>query len=266
MIAAYQAGNWIMIAPRDGMVVLNLSNGQAMRHVAGWLAGFPVVVGPILLFLALEQGTAFATQAAGAALSALLAMIAFSVAYTHAAQRLAWPGALAVATLVWAVLAGAITRMPPSLGLSVACAAGGLLLAPRLFPRVGDLPAAPAPRSDKLPYRMLAGAALTLAVTLLASTVGERWSGMLAVFPVLGSVLAVFSHQSHGVAFTTVLLRSLSTGLYSFAAFCLVLAVALPKLGMLAFALAVAVSMLVLGLSKRLLARNTLAATAGQRP
>ena len=38
MIAAYQAGNWIMIAPRDGMVVLNLSNGQAMRHVAGWLA------------------------------------------------------------------------------------------------------------------------------------------------------------------------------------------------------------------------------------
>ena len=34
MIAAYQAGNWIMIAPRDGMVVLNLSNGQAMRHVA----------------------------------------------------------------------------------------------------------------------------------------------------------------------------------------------------------------------------------------
>ncbi|RBJ78241.1 hypothetical protein C3L29_027705 [Pseudomonas sp. MWU12-2534b] len=246
--------------------LISLASRRWGPNVAGWLAGFPVVVGPILLFLALEQGTAFATQAAGAALSALLAMIAFSVAYTHAAQRLAWPGALAVATLVWAVLAGAITRMPPSLGLSVACAAGGLLLAPRLFPRVGDLPAAPAPRSDKLPYRMLAGAALTLAVTLLASTVGERWSGMLAVFPVLGSVLAVFSHQSHGVAFTTVLLRSLSTGLYSFAAFCLVLAVALPKLGMLAFALAVAVSMLVLGLSKRLLARNTLAATAGQRP
>lgn len=246
--------------------LISLASRRWGPNVAGWLAGFPVVVGPILLFLALEQGQAFATHAALAALSAVLAMIAFSVAYTHAAQRLAWPAALAIATLVWAVLASAIAQVPASLGFSMLCAASALLLAPRLFPRVGDLAAAPAPRSDKLPYRMLAGASLTLAVTLLASTVGERWSGMLAVFPVLGSVLAVFSHQSHGVAFTTVLLRSLTTGLYSFAAFCLVLALALPTLGMLAFGLAVAVSMLVLGLSKRLLARNALGDVAGQRP
>ncbi|AXK56859.1 MULTISPECIES: hypothetical protein [Pseudomonas] len=248
------------------LLLISLASKRWGPNVAGWLAGFPVVVGPILLFLALEQGPVFATHAAVAALSALFAMIAFSVAYTHAAQTLAWPGALSIATLVWVLLASVIAQVPPSLGFSIFCAASALLLAPRVFPRVKTVPALPGTQSDKLVYRMLAGALLTLAVTLLASTVGERWSGMLAVFPVLGSVLAVFSHQSHGVAFTTVLLRSLSTGLYSFAAFCLVLALALPKLGMLAFGLAVAVSMLVLGLSKRLLARSTISCAARQHP
>ncbi len=231
------------------LLLISLASKRWGPNVAGWLAGFPVVVGPILLFLALEQGPVFATHAAVAALSALFAMIAFSVAYTHAAQTLAWPGALSIATLVWVLLASVIAQVPPSLEFSIFCAASALLLAPR----VKTVPALPGTQSDKLVYRMLAGALLTLAVTLLASTVGERWSGMLAVFPVLGSVLAVFSHQSHGVAFTTVLLRSLSTGLYSFAAFCLVLALALPSLGLWAFVLGVTVSMLVLALSKRLL-------------
>ena len=57
---------------------------------------------------------------------------------------------------------------------------------------------------------------------------------------------------------------SLTTGLYAFAAFCLALALALPPLGMLAFAVALAASMLVLGLSKRLL-RATVQEPAGRR-
>nr|BFD41150.1 hypothetical protein FFPRI1PSEUD_26490 [Pseudomonas sp. FFPRI_1] len=235
------------------LLLISLAGKRWGPNVAGWLAGFPVVVGPILLFLALEQGQAFAAHAAVAALSAVFAMIAFSVAYSHAAQTLAWPGALAIATLVWALLATAIAQVPASLGFSIFCAASALLLAPRAFPKVSSGPALPAATSDRLAYRMLAGALLTLAVTLLANHVGERWSGMLAVFPVLGSVLAVFSHQSQGAAFTTLLLRALSTGLYSFAAFCLVLALALPALGLAAFVLGVAVSMLVLALSKHLL-------------
>ena len=237
--------------------LISLANRRWGPSVAGWLAGLPVVVGPILLFLALEQGQDFAAQAAVAALSALFAMVAFSVAYARAAQHLAWPGALAVAILVWALLATAIAQVPTSLGFSVVCALSALILAPRLFPAVGTLAVSPGPGSDKLPYRMFAGALLTLAVTWLASTVGQQWSGLLAVFPVLGSVLAVFSHQRHGPAFTTVLLRALATGLYSFAAFCLVLALALPHLGLVAFVVAVLVSMAVLGISKRLLAGRT---------
>ena len=106
------------------------------------------------------------------------------------------------------------------------------------------------------------GAALTLVVTILASTVGERWSGLLAVFPVLGSVMAVFSQQTRGPAFTAALLRATATGMYSFSAFCLVSALTLPSMGLSGFVVGVAVSVAMLGVTRRLLARPVAKAQA----
>jgi len=37
-IACRQAGNWLFAAPRDGMTLLNRSNGQQRRFFASWLA------------------------------------------------------------------------------------------------------------------------------------------------------------------------------------------------------------------------------------
>lgn len=106
--------------------------------------------------------------------------------------------------------------------------------------------------------RMLAGACLTVAVTLVAGTVGYQWSGLLAVFPVLGIVLAVFSHRTQGPAFAAALLRGMATGLYSFIAFCFVLSGALPRVGVLfAFAIAVLASVIVQFASKRYLSGFT---------
>jgi hypothetical protein len=67
--------------------------------------------------------------------------------------------------------------------------------------------------------------------------------------------MAVFSQQTRGPAFTAALLRATATGMYSFAAFCLVLALALPYIGLSAFALGVAVSVAMLGVTRQLLAR-----------
>ncbi|MCU1761922.1 hypothetical protein NTD84_19650 [Pseudomonas sp. 14P_8.1_Bac3] len=239
------------------LLLISLAGKRWGPSVAGWLSGLPVVVGPILFFLAIEQGEVFAAQSATAALSAMFAMIAFCVTYAQVAQRAGWPWALAVAMLVWTTVAVVLSVIPPSLTFSVITAATALLAAPYLFPAVRPIIAGPAPKSDKLLLRMIAGALLTLAVTWLASTVGERWSGLLAVFPVLGSVMAVFSQQTRGPAFTAALLRATATGMYSFAAFCLVLALALPVMGLSGFALGVAVSVAMLGITRRLLAKPT---------
>ncbi|WP_309675268.1 hypothetical protein [Pseudomonas sp.] len=237
------------------LLLISLAGKRWGPSVAGWLSGLPVVVGPILFFLAVEQGPEFAAQSATAALSAMFAMIAFCVTYAQVAQRAKWPWALVISLVVWATAAVVLSLIPPSLVFSVIAAATALLAAPYLFPSVQPIVSGPTAKSDKLLWRMIAGALLTLAVTLLASTVGERWSGLLAVFPVLGSVMAVFSQQTRGPAFTAALLRATATGMYSFAAFCLVLGLALPGMGLNAFALGVAVSVGMLGVTKRLLAK-----------
>ncbi len=124
-----------------------------------------------------------------------------------------------------------LARLPTSTPLSLGLAASALLVAPTLFPAQRELVAARNMSLAELALRALAGALLTLAVSLSAARIGSAWSGLLTTYPVLGSVLAVFSHRNHGAAFVTVLLRSMATGMYSFATFFLTLALLLAEYG-----------------------------------
>ncbi|MFS2139700.1 hypothetical protein [Duganella sp. Dugasp56] len=240
------------------LLALSLAGQRWGPAVAGWLAGLPVVTGPILFFLAAEQGTEFAAHAASAALSAVFASVVFSVAYAHAARRAGWPVALPAALAGWAAAAWGLSWLPVSAAASLLVALATLAAAPRLFPaaapRLFPAVAAPGARSlaaAELPLRMLAGALLTLAVTLAARMLGAHWSGRLAVFPILGIVLAVFSHRAQGMAFAAALLRAMAAGLYSFVAFCFTLSVTLPRLGLMAGFAAAVLAALALQLATR---------------
>lgn len=78
-----------------------------------------------------------------------------------------------------------------------------------------------------------------LALTAASGTLGPHLSGLLAPFPIITSVLAVFTHAHQGAAEVQVLLRNFLLGFYGFAAFCFTLAATLPALSVAgAFALA----------------------------
>jgi len=73
--------------------------------IAGWLAGLPIVAGPIQFIIAVENGPDFALAAASGALASVLATVTFIATCANGARRSAWPAAQALAaTLV--VLAG----------------------------------------------------------------------------------------------------------------------------------------------------------------
>lgn len=228
------------------LLLVSLAGKRWGPSVAGWLAGLPVVAGPILFFLAVEHGASFASQAATASLAAVLASVAFSLAYAHAAQRTGWAAALVAAMLTWCVGAFVLSLLPSNALLSLAVALSTLLIAPRLFPQPPVRSSTHLVGGVELCCRMVAGGVLTVAVSVAAAALGAGWSGLFAVFPVLGIVLAVFSHRKQGPAFAAALLRAMATGLYSFAAFCFALSVLLGPVGIaaafpVAAALAVAV-------------------------
>jgi uncharacterized membrane protein (GlpM family) len=237
------------------LLLLSLAGNRWGPSVAGWLAGLPVVAGPILYFIALERGHAFAAEAASAALAAVFASVTFSVAYAYGSRRARWPFALLLGLIAWTATASLLAVAPDSLIASFAVAASTLIAAPFAFPAAARNVPVRAVTRPELAVRMAAGALLTLADTVLAAGLGPRWSGLLAVFPVLAIALAVFSHRSQGHAFSTALLRAMATGLYSFLAFCFVLALALPRAGTAwSFGAAVMVCLAVQAVSRRFLA------------
>jgi len=199
--------------------------------VAGWLSGFPVVAGPILLFLALERGAAFAGQAAVGTLTAVIPALVFALGYAWTARRQRWPASLAAALTLYAAAVLLLDALAPPAWLAAPLSIAALLLAPRLFPPAQAFPYPAPPHPFNVILRLLASAVLVLLITRFAANLGAHLSGMLAMFPVLASVLAVFSHRQSGAAYTARLLGGMVYGYYAFAAFCLVLALVLARWG-----------------------------------
>jgi hypothetical protein len=236
----------ILLAPLC-VVAVSLAGRRWGVAVAGVLGGLPVVAGPILLVETLLHGRDFGAGAAGGTLLALAALTAFVVVYGRVAVA---AGPVPSVLCGWAafLLGVAIlspVQPPPALSLVFAavCFALGLrLLPPVPVPR--RPPAAP-PWWD-LPARALAALVLVLALTAVSGTLGSHLSGLLAPFPIITSVLAVFTHTHGGVAQVGVLLRNFLLGFYGFAAFCFTLAVTLPALDTAAaFGLATAAALAV---------------------
>jgi len=210
------------------IALVTLAGRRWGPSVAGWLSAFPIVSGPILLAIALEQGSDFAAVAAANTLLAVLAVLVFSVAYARMAVRAGVLACLGAALLAWALAVAVLqgVSLPPWAGFVVVAIA--LLLAPRLIGQPSAPGAANVRPARDLPWRMLAGAALTVAVTQAASGLGPTLSGLFAMFPVMSTVLVGFSHRASGPGFAVALLRGMVGGYHAFAVFCLALALLLP--------------------------------------
>ena len=204
------------------------------------------MTGPILLFVALEQGSQFASVTAAGALAGGLAWMAFALSYAWAATRMSWLLALFISLSGYLIIGMVLVLSALPFALIVVMIVVAVLLAPFLFPRLTQ-PIGPAASSSiELCVRMVAGGALTVAVTQLSPVLGPKFSGLFAVFPVMGIVLAAFSHRASGNIFTLHLLRGMVSGFYAFTAFCLTITLALHALGIAAgFALALCFSLVV---------------------
>ncbi|HEY5708498.1 MAG TPA: hypothetical protein VIS51_03815 [Solirubrobacterales bacterium] len=213
------------------VVAVSLAGRRWGVAVAGVLGGLPVVAGPILLVETLLHGHGFGADAAAGTLLGLVALTVFVVVYGRvAAAARPIPSVLCGWTaFLLGVAVLNLIQPPPALSLILvaACFALGLRLLP---PLPTSPPAVAAPPWWDLPARALAALVLVLVLTAVSGALGPHLSGLLAPFPIITSVLAVFTHTHDGFAQVSILLRNFLFGFYGFAAFCFVLAISLPTL------------------------------------
>lgn len=200
-------------------------------NMAGWLASFPIVAGPVLLVVTLEQGATFGGQAAGAAVAGIAPTMLFVVLYAYLSIRLRWWQSVLTGYLGWAIAVALLARAPAGLGVSAAIGATGLALAMALVRPPPGPPLPQQPNRLELPARMLVGVLLTFVSSALADAFGARLAGYAAIFPLVASVVASFSHALHGRDSAVRFLAGMCRGMWSVAAFALVLALLLPRVG-----------------------------------
>jgi hypothetical protein len=220
--------------------------GRRWGHaVSGWLVGLPLTSGPVAFFLALERGESFAAAAALGSLAGAVAEAAFCLAYAYAARRVAWPAAVCVASLAFAIVAVVLQRETLSLLAASVAAFASFAVALLLMPRATVTTALPPPPRWDLPARMAIATLLVLAITESAPVLGPRVSGILATFPVYAAILTIFAHRTwrpHESAASDAVtapppavqvLRGLLWGLFGFAGFFVILAALIERAGVI---------------------------------
>jgi hypothetical protein len=229
--------------------------------VSGWLVGLPFTSGPVAFFLALDHGNSFAAAAGVGTLAGAMSEVSFCLAYAYAARSLHWQaafpasiGAFAASTLLLTHLS--LPLLPLfALVLTILALALALLRliqsTPSGKPRLArgkPTEALRSPPAWDLPARMVIATVFVLVLTGIAPAVGPHLAGLLAPFPLYGSILVIFAHQQQGRTAADGVLRGLLVGQFAFASFFFVLALLLPRIGIApAFAAAIAVTLAVEG-------------------
>jgi len=221
----------ILLAPTF-VIGASLAARRYGARIGGLVGGLPVVAGPILLVLALSHGRAFAAGAAAGTLLGIVSLLAFIMVYAHLAGRARWGASLIWGWGTFFAMTGGLSTITLGVDPTLAVVIGAVALTLVALPKArGErLSAASLPTWD-LPLRALSALALVLALTALAGQLGAKLSGLLAPFPVIASVLAVFTHAQHGEQDLLRIMRGFVVGLVAYALFCFALAVSLESLG-----------------------------------
>ncbi len=219
----------LLIVP-SMLLLLTLVGRRYGPASAGLLSVLPVFAGPVLFILALEQGNAFAAEAAHGTLLAIVANLVFSLTYAWMALNAGVVLSLLSSYVTYSLTAYLLQFVRLPIELCFAAVIGLLFCAQGGFPKVATQQAVSPPTGPfDLLLRMVLGASLVLGVTYFAPIFGSRMSGIFAMFPSMTTVLVGFSHHHSGGVFAIALLRGMVYGYFSFAIFCFLLSLSLPN-------------------------------------
>lgn len=214
------------------VVAASLAGRRWGAAVSGILVAIPIVLGPILLIITIEQGETFGTEAATSSLLALVALAVFVVVFERTGRSRRWTIATLAGWAAFLAVALVLSEIDALPIVALFAAIGAFALALPMTPR----PAAPAgertpPPAWDLPARAVATAVLIVALTGAADELGPALAGALAPFPVATTVVAAFVLGQDGSAAATELLRGFLRAIFGTVAFCFLVAMLIEPLG-----------------------------------
>jgi len=212
--------------------------------VSGWLVGLPLTSAPIALFLALEQGTLFASRVAQGTLAGLISQAAFCLVYAWLSFRVGWLGCWFAGWSMFGVTTFLLEPVAVPVLLAFAGVVSVLMVALLLWPRwQGQVFETKAPAWEII-GRMVIATSFIVGLTSVASLLGPRLSGLFSPLPIFATIFAIFTHRLQGATAARQVLHGVLVSSFACACFFLVVAGLLVQWGVsVAFGVAVVVAL-----------------------
>lgn len=202
--------------------------------VSGWLVGLPLISAPVILVLAIDQGTNFASSAAQDTLLGVLSMASFCLVYSWFSLHFSWLGSMLAGWTAYFALTAFLERISMPLLLSFVVVIAYIAIVLTIMPESKGKVITINPPPWDTPLRMLVATAFVLGLTGAATSLGPQLSGLLAPFPMFTTILAVFTHHFQGAGAARRLLRGVITGTITFVIFFLVISLLVDRWGIAA--------------------------------
>ena len=192
------------------------------ERIGGLIVGLPLTSAPVSVFFTLEQGRSFAASAAKNAMEGLIPVAIFCIGYALTAKKATWVTTAALSVVFYVVTVLGISFFDINLTGTLILVVGILILANMIIGHPPSGATRVEPVWWDIPLRMLIASAMLIFITTAAGLLGSRWSGLLSPFPIFTFVMATFSHSQVGSDSAWKLLRGILIGLFSYAAFFLI--------------------------------------------
>ncbi|MES2787555.1 MAG: hypothetical protein V4684_18970 [Pseudomonadota bacterium] len=241
------------------ILVATLAARRYGHALGGIVGGMPMIAAPICAVLLLGIGADAVRAIALAALVCIPGSIVHSVSVAWTARVAPWPVSVGFGLVLFTIVGLAFTwlQLPPAASCVVALAAPslGLLASPRVARTIGPVHL---PRAE-IVLRIVAAVVMAAAVILSTDAFPPAVSGLLLAVPITGTVMPCFTLPRHGAQATAALMGGFIMGLHGFAAFFVVLYLALGEMPRVsAFALALISAGLVAGAAQWMRRANIL--------
>ncbi|BCE03686.1 hypothetical protein [Marinicellulosiphila megalodicopiae] len=246
------------------IALLTLIKNRYGNNIAGLFMGFPLIAGPITLFLYFEQGVDFALSSSYYTLWGVLGVSIFCLTYCWCAIKFNLYGSLILSLIGYGLFSYLFSNISLPAWQSFLIILMGLVicifLSPQLIIKKQTKIKTKKTVSIEIWLRMCFSVMLVFMVTAIAPHVGETFSGILAVFPIATITMAVFTHME-SKASVILLLRSLMFGLISLSFFYFSLLILASTINfipsmLIALMISIAIQFLSLRISKKILIKK----------
>ncbi|MBF0530962.1 MAG: DUF3147 family protein [Deltaproteobacteria bacterium] len=222
------------------VVVVTLLAEHVSTRFAGIFSGYPLGSAITLFFIGLEVGPRFAGDAAVYTMMGLVSLQSLLYVYYRVTRRIGsgssvW--AILLSTICGAFVFIVIGLVLKLVDVSTWMAAVISMFSIIFFDRVfKNLENARIEKSRKtslklLMLRALFAAVSILIITLTAAWLGQRWSGLLAAFPVTMLPMMIIIHYSYRKEHVYTIIKNVPRGLVCIVIYCSMVAATYPTIG-----------------------------------